>query len=45
MGNIVQPVIAALTKGKEDSAAPKTGSHASFSILRDDFLISWRPQM
>lgn len=38
----VQPVIAALPKVQEGSAAPKTGHFVSFSILLDDFLISWR---
>lgn len=35
---IVQPVIAALPKAQERSAAPKTGHFGSFSILLDDFL-------
>jgi len=35
---VVQPVIAALSKAQEKSAAPKTSHFGSFSILIDGFL-------
>lgn len=40
----VQPIIAALPKEKEGSAAPKISLFGLLSILYDDFLTSWRPQ-